>query len=316
MPRLFVILLLGLCVSACSTTKTKNIAALEKVEVRAAEMVENDMFDAKEAHLQADKFYAAGDFKGALASYENTLVGASTDYDARIEALLGYADSALALSGASELHLKNANRAYAKVAEISDLTTPQKNRLLSGQVLLEIAVDESEDAEVLLNEALEVNLDDPRLWNALGHFHDRRSEWVLATETYVKAMSAANDGNFPLAPVINNMGMSYLMQGRSRDALKKFEQAHKMNSENYIYDNNRRLALIMTGRLDKAVKDLTEKRAAQIYNDAGYFSASRGQNGTAEYYYKKAIKLSPTYFEKAELNLLALSEDYRELEPS
>jgi tetratricopeptide (TPR) repeat protein len=58
--------------------------------------------------------------------------------------------------------------------------------------------------------------------------------------------------------------------------------------------------------MDKAVKDLTDKRAAQIYNDAGFLSAGRGQTRKARAYYKKAIELSPIYFEKAEANLLAL----------
>ena len=309
MLRIFTISLLAIGITGCATTKSKGLAALEKVEIRAAEIVESETFDANATHLQADKYYADGDFQRALVSYKNTLIRAPQDFDARLDVKLGYADSALALSGTSEKYLKNAKIAFAALGEPLEMTEAQQSRLLAGQVLLEIAAGESEDAEVRLNEALEVNLHDPRLWNALGQFHVRRKEWVLATETYVKAMEAATLADYPLAPVINNMGMSYLLQGRSKDALKKFDQAHKMNAEIPIYDNNRRLALILTGRLDKAVKGLNDKRAAQIYNDAGYVLAMRGQNGSAKYYYKKAIELSPIYFEKAELNLLALSED-------
>jgi len=229
-----------------------------------------------------------------------------TDFDKRQETVLGYADSALALSAISEDYQEKAAKGYNSLLALADLSDGHKYRILAGQVLLELVRGESEDVEVRLNEALENNLNDPRLWNALGRFHDQRGEWVLATETYVKAMEAAGETGYPLAPIINNMGMSYLMRDKSKDALKKFEQAHAMSSDNQIYDNNRRLALILTGRLDKAVDDLPDKRAAQIYNDAGYVAAGRNEFGTARYYYNKAIELSPIYFEKAELNLAAL----------
>jgi Flp pilus assembly protein TadD len=304
--RLLSISFLALSLSACATTKAPKTAVLEKVEVRAAELVEGDTFDVKETHERADQLYALGDFKQALSAYENTLVGADLDYENRPDAILGYADSALALATISAKYRIKAETAYKSLSEFPDLSDEHENRILSGQVLLEIAIGESEDAEVRLNEALEVNLHDPRLWNALGHFHDRAGEWVLATETYVKAIEAAREAKYPLAPIINNMGMSYLMSGRPKDALKKFEQAHDMNAEIEIYDNNRRLALVLTGRMDKAINDLTDKRAAQIYNDAGFLSARRGQVRKARSYYHKAIELSPTYFQKAEANLLAL----------
>lgn len=306
MIRLLSISFLALSLSACATTKAPKTTVLEKVEVRAAELVEGDTFDAKEAHTQANRLYASGDFKQALSAYENTLVGADLEYASRRDAILGYADSALAMVTISAKYQIKAETAYKSLSELPDLSQVHESRILSGQVLLEIATGESEDAEVRLNEALEVNLHDPRLWNALGHFHDRAGEWVLATETYVKAIEAAGEAEYPLAPIINNMGMSFLMSGRPKDALKKFEHAHDLNGDIEIYDNNRRLALVLTGRMDKAIDDLTDKRAAQIYNDAGFLSARRGQVRKARSYYKKAIELSPIYFEKAEANLLAL----------
>lgn len=306
MIRALSISVLALSLSACATSKTQNVNVLEKVEVRAAEIVDTDFFDVKKSHNSADQFYASGDFKQAFAAYKNTLIGTDENYENRHDAVLGLGDSALALASSSDTHRSNARSAYATLLEFPNLSEFHKNRVLSGQVLLEIATGESEDVEVRLNEALEVNLHDPRLWNALGHYHDRAGEWVLATETYVKAMEAASEEAYPLAPIINNLGMSYLMRGRSKDALKKFEQAHALNADIEVYDNNRRLALVLNGRLDQAVEDLTDKRAAQIYNDAGFVSAGRRQTRKARHYYQKAIDLSPFYFEKAELNLLAL----------
>jgi len=306
MIRYLTISVLALGMSACASTKVQNVKVLDNVEIRATETVVAETFDANEIFHQAREDYAGGKFAQALAGYENVLTVADETFEYRPETVLGYADSALALSASSKRFQTKAQTAYTKLAAMEDLSTDIKNRVLSGQVLLEITQGDSDDTEVRLNEALEANLDDPRLWNALGRFHDQAGEWVLATETYVKAMEAAGDAGYPLAPIINNMGMSYLMRDKSKDALKKFEQAYAMNSDNHIYDNNRRLALILTGRLDKAVDGLTDKRAAQIYNDAGYVAAGRHEFGTARYYYNKAIELSPTYFEKAELNLAAL----------
>ena len=308
MIRNIVISCLALSVSACATTKVQKIDVLDNVEIRKTNTVVSETIDANETFQKAREDYAAGKFVQALAGYENTLTVADDSFNHRIETVLGYADSALALSSVSKSYQEKARIAYTNILGTPHLSEDDKNRVLAGQVLLEIASGTSEDAEVRLNEALEKNLMDPRLWNTLGRVHDQQGEWVLATETYVKAMEAAGESGYPLAPIINNMGMSYLMRDQAKDALKKFKQAHALNRENKIYDNNRRLALVLTGRLDKAVEDLSDKRAAQVYNDAGYISAGRGEYGTARYYYKKAIELSPVYFKKAELNLEALSK--------
>ena len=297
--------LAGLLVCGCATTKTANVE--ESIQVRAAKMVDAAVFDVAAELERAQDLYAQGNFKAAIRAYNIVLLRSPKDFEARNTVLMGYGDSALAL-GNNPMYLFKAEKAYAVLKEES-LSDDMQKRLLSGQVLLEIAQGKSEDAEVRLNEALEANIDDPRLWNALGRYHDQNKDWLIALETYVKALHVANKGAYPTAPVINNMGMSLLLQNRTKAALQKFEQAHDLNADIEIYDNNRRLALILTGRIDKAVDDLTDKKAARIYNDAGFLSANTGRQGRARHFYKKAIELSPTYFEKAELNLMALSEN-------
>ncbi|NNC36980.1 MAG: hypothetical protein EX271_03800 [Acidimicrobiales bacterium] len=301
------LLVLSLC--ACTSTKTKDAKFMEKVEVRAAEIVESESFDIDAEFEKASISYFMGDFNKALLIYENILNIADEDYENYHHVILGYGDSALALASVSGLHRVKAETAYKTLTQFEYLSDELSNKTLAGQVLLEIASGNSDDIEVRLNEALELNLHDPRLWNALGRFHDGAEDWVLATETYVKAMEAAGEVGYTIAPIVNNMGMSYLMRGKARDALKKFEQALALNADITIYDNNRRLALVLTGRTHMAVDGLTDKRAAQIYNDAGFVLAGRGQRRKARSYYKKAIELSPVYFEKAELNLLALAND-------
>jgi tetratricopeptide (TPR) repeat protein len=298
---------MALSLGACATTKSSKAEELiANMDVRAAELTEKQIFDALAVHELADSQYTNGNFIAAHSAYRSVLMQGPKDYDNRLAALLGYAESALALSGEAPHYLDNAEEALAAIAMAEDLTDEAADKLLAGQVLLEIAKLECNDIEVRLNEALEQNLDDPRLWNALGHYHDSKNEWLIALETYVKAMKSATDGEHPVAPVINNMGMSLLMQGRSQEALAKFEQAHKINGNIRIYDNNRRLALILSGHVDRALGDLDDKRAAQIYNDAGYVSAANDRTDAARFYYEKAIASSPTYFETAEQNLAVL----------
>jgi len=306
MRQLIVSAMAGLLVCGCATTQNAKID--DTIKIRAAKMVEAPVFDAQAELERAQEHYARGNFKAATRAYNILLLRSPKDFESRHTVMMGYADSALA-QGSNPMLLSKAAKAYSLLTNEDDLPVAMQKRLLSGQVLLEIAQGLCEDAEVRLNEALEVNIDDPRLWNALGRYHDQNQEWLVALETYVKALHVANKGAYPTAPVINNMGMSLLLQNRTKDALQKFEQAHDLNADIQIYDNNRRLALILTGRVDKAVDDLSDKKAARIYNDAGYLSAGTGRNGRARHFYKKAIELSPTYFEKAELNLLALSEN-------
>lgn len=306
MRVLSLLVIAGIGLSGCASAKKLDVK--NTIDVRAATMVEQQTIDLEAERTAADNYYAEGNFKAALRAYQNVILHASEDYEHAHLVLMGYGDSALALGG-HEAYRRKAEKAYSVLAEFEDLSEEIQDRLLSGQVLLEIAKNEDIDVEVRLNEALETNLGDPRLWNALGRLHDQNQDWLIALETYVKALHVANKEGYPVAPVINNMGMSYMLQKRTADALKKFEQAHALNPDIHVYDNNRRLALILTDRIDQAVDGLTDKRAALIYNDAGYLSAATGKKARAQYLYKKAIELSPSYFEKAEINLSALQDE-------
>ena len=298
-------LLCFVCVLAllpgCAITPAPKVKTFD-VKVRAAKLSDAAVFDAAAALTEADTAYAHGRFAEGLTAYQTIIMRAPDDFEGRGDALLGAADCAIALAAVSPEYLASAGAALM-AAEKSGASNA---RLYASKTLLAIALGVSDDAEVQLNAALEANLDDPRLWNALGRFHDGREEWMAALETYVKAAYIANQNDKPLSPIINNMGMSLLMQGRSEEALDKFTQAVDLNPDTQIYDNNRRLALLLIGDPKTATQGIEDKALARIYNDAGYISARRGQTGTARSFYQSAINLSPVYFAKAEENLKAL----------
>jgi len=145
------------------------------------------------------------------------------------------------------------------------------------------------------------------LWHALGRSYDQNNAWIDALDAYVNALSTAKENGQSTAAVINNMGMSLLMQGRKKEALVKFKQAAKASPDMPVYDNNLRLAATLSGKTTQALKGLSDTKIAQIYNDAGVIAQAQGEHGNATKFYKKAIEKSPVYFKRAEENLTALA---------
>jgi Flp pilus assembly protein TadD len=59
-----------------------------------------------------------------------------------------------------------------------------------------------------------------------------------------------------------------------------------------------------------AVHTMTRLVASEVaYNDVGYIAMRQGDLGIAERYFRKAIQLSPRYFEAAQRNLTLLGAD-------
>lgn len=175
-------------------------------------------------------------------------------------------------------------------------------RALAGQALTDIALGQSKDAELALNAALEVNLSDIRLWNALGHFYDTAGRHMDAQDTYIRALAAGADHGI----IVNNIGMSLLMQGRYAEAQDKFTQALDIDPDSRTFDVNRRLSLALLGDYDAAMRFVHPDDAPQIYNDAGYIAMQRGQRPLARALFTLAMEVSPVYFETADKNLETL----------
>lgn len=140
----------------------------------------------------------------------------------------------------------------------------------------------------------------------MGQAYDRKRNWISALDSYVTALRLSHDRGSAVAPVQNNMGMSLMMQGRTLGALQKFKQAHLAHPDIQLYNNNYRLALILSDKLGQAIDGLDEGRMAQLYNDAGFIAQGNGDETRARILYEKAILTSPVYFEIAEQNLKTL----------
>ena len=179
---------------------------------------------------------------------------------------------------------------------------PHTRESFTGAALCRAALGTSDDAEVELNAALEINLSDTRLWLALGRFYDSQDRSLEAQSTYVQALKFGADH----AVIVNSLGMSLLRSGRHGAALEKFQQANALEPDVAVFDNNRRLTLALQGDFDGAVGGISETRAAQIYNDAGFIAAKAGKTDVARSLYREALRISPVYFPPAQANLDAL----------
>lgn len=301
-------LISGLTLGACATTKPAAPVQVRPVLMNSSPTPQLD-FDIETALADAQKLRRSSDYGASYDAYNALFMRIKSQETApkiRADILLGLADSALSLGWRAEKYETRAFELYSKISEDIDNSEDHKSRTKSGLLLLEIANLKPDAAEEQLRLALEGSPNDPRLWNALGKLHDNNMSWLKALDAYVQALTVAKQIDSSTAAVVNNMGMSLLMQGRKKEALAKFKQANKSNPDMPVYDNNLRLAQTLSGKTKAALKGLSEIRAAQIYNDAGVIAQAQGKPKKARKFYKKAIEQSPVYFVVAEKNLAGL----------
>jgi Flp pilus assembly protein TadD len=193
-------------------------------------------------------------------------------------------------------HAEISNRAISRLEIDAATAAPE---LFAAKVLTDISLGQISDSERRLELALQRAPNDPRLWNALGKYHDSMSNWEKAKDCYIQAMETGGSQ----AATYNNLGMSLLMQGQTRAAVSEFEKAIANDPTIDLYANNRRLALALNGQFLEAIKELPNERASDILNDAGYIAKMRDANNLAERLFSAAISRSDRYHMKAHENL-------------
>ena len=300
-----------LTISACATTKPTAQVQVRPILTNSSP-AEQQSFDVITALDAAQELRRSSDFVASYDAYSvlfEHIGSQKTTREMRANILLGLADSSLSLTWHGQIYEIRARELYAAISKNIDSSENHISRAKSGMLLLDLASLKPKEAEENLRLALEDSPNDPRLWNALGKLHDNNANWLDALDVYIQALTVAKQAGSSTAAVVNNMGMSLLMQGRKKEALAKFKQANKSNPDMPVYDNNLRLAQTLSGKTKTALKGLSEIRAAQIYNDVGVIAQAQGKPKQARYFYKKAIEQSPIYFVVAEKNLAGLLSD-------
>jgi Flp pilus assembly protein TadD len=277
--------------SATSDKPDIQASQFEAIEVRASKNLSDDLFQMIDTVALAVEARAKGETNEALDLFHKAWLADP----ANPQIIQEYSALALRLGNAQA-----ALNAYKAIKVDFDTAPPA---LIANYVLAETTAGRAEDIELSLNLALEKNLDDPRLWSALGQYFDKQAKHLRAQDYYLKALETGGNK----AGLINNIGMSLLLQGQREAALEKFIQAVELDRKNPLFDNNRRLVLALQSDYIAAAQGLPEQRAADILNDAGYIAQQRQEKELAAQLFERSIHISPRHHTKADANLKALS---------
>ena len=183
MRNLLPILLLATILSACATTdQLSSNSELKEPEllakkIRPVENIKDSSIESDLAMVRAQDDYKNERYEKSFDLFQIISLKEKTN----VPAHLGWGNSAIALN-----LFERAKSIFSEMS-LETATQDEKNSQLAGLVLAEVGTHTADDEEVRLNEALEYNLGDLRLWNALGRFHDNQKRPDLAERTYEKA---------------------------------------------------------------------------------------------------------------------------------
>jgi len=159
---------------------------------------------------------------------------------------------------------------------------------------------EEEKAETSLKKAITLNPDRWQTYNLLGTLLDRQKRHPEAVEAYERGLRLRPDE----ASLLNNVGLSYYLLGRHEDAVRSFQRALLTGSAQPKIHNNLGLALAKLKRYHDALESFRRGSSEEeAYNNLGVYYLSSGQSEHAIACFKKAIELSPRYYDKANDNL-------------
>ena len=275
----------------CATSRS----ALKVSPVHAQQ--DSQKLDVTKQKQKADDLYKSGAYREAFNIYQVLLLRLPKDHELRDPVYVATADSALLIGGGGGKYKAEAARIYKKLAQ------RRQDGALSCQIRAGLYLSTAKGDPATIAKDCP---DDARIWNAYGRTLDQKRDWIAALDAYMQALSITYKKGGNRAAVLNNMGMSLLMQGRRKEALDKFSQAIDLKPSAKIYKNNQRLALMLMGKTEQALDGVTDTRMAVLYNDAGFIAANSGDRAKAKSFYERAIEISPVYFEKAVANLAAL----------
>ena len=144
---------------------------------------------------------------------------------------------------------------------------------------------------------------DSELWtstNFLGIVADRRHAHKDAIRMYEVVLEKT--ANNPA--VLNNLGMAYYLDQQYENAVTTFQQALQTGGNSKKIANNLGMALTKLEHYDLAFDAYSRGMdPAKAYNNIGVAFLDKGNFAKASRCFEKAIKVQPTFYEKAKENL-------------
>ena len=162
-------------------------------------------------------------------------------------------------------------------------------------------IGNEEEAEASLRKAIALQPDRWQTRNFLGMLLDRQKHHQDALVEYEQGLRLRPDE----AALLNNAGLAYYLLGRYEDAVQSFQRALLTGSGQSKIHNNLGLALAKLHRYHDALESFRRASSEEeAYNNLGVFYLSNNEAGRAIPCFKKAIELSPRYYDKANDNLM------------
>src|SRR5262249_33070330 len=116
-----------------------------------------------------------------------------------------------------------------------------KGAALQGAGLALLQLGRLDEAAASLEQTTATDTSLWRSYSALGRIYDSRHDWPKADGAY-RAALAANPND---ASLLNNIGMSYLLQRRFDDAIGEFEKAVRLDPTLAVARANMRIAFAL-----------------------------------------------------------------------
>jgi len=285
----YLIVIFTMLHSISAFAQTVETPAPSFIDVQPTFKIKSQMIDMTVLLSQAKSAYKSERYTESFNSFQTLLVHDRNN----VEAAIGLGNSALSLG----LY----NEAYTIFSTLK--AKHEQSDIDAGYALAKVESGKSQNVIRDLKAAMKSSGQDYRLWNALGRYYDQVELWGDSFDAYFTALSMGQGR----AITLNNLGMSQMMQGNYKAAHESFVNAAALKPSAELYDNNGRLALALQNDYPNAIKGITGKRAAFIFNDAGYLAMTRGDKYRARLLFTKAIEISPVYHAKAHANLDVLN---------
>lgn len=240
---------------------------------------------AEQAAIAGDLVGAREGFAAVLRSDPNSVPGSIGLAEAYLA--LGERDAAFRLFDTATRHAHG----------------PERARIAQGRGLIALHREDLADARRELSTAVDL---DPRLWRAwigLGRLHARAGERNAARVAFAQAEANADK----LGSVMNDIGMSYLLEREPGDAATFFERALVVDPDLEVARGNLRIARALGRQYEIAVAGAAPGDLADTLNNVGYIAVVNGDFDVADRFLRRAVEVSPVYHEAAvaNLNLLA-----------
>lgn len=206
-----------------------------------------------------------------------------------------YGNEALGVLYLKANRFKEAHSYFNKSIE-ADRSRLQADK--SGQVSAESL---TEDEIAAVSEQIEADRESPaHAYNGLGVVADLKGDHDRAQSLYTLSLEI----NPKAAITLNNRGYSYYLSNQWKKAERSYKSALRLDPKSPQAWRN--LGLLYA-RQENYVSALTAfeqvMEPASAHNDVGYICLLEGKYDKAEFYFDRAMTLSPTYYEKAFENM-------------